>query len=270
MDILIEGVETNIFSEKLHGLKLNDNNRFFVRAVDISGASSPYISLPDSGHTWFVKKPKGKLLIVDDYALPDNAPQFYNSMMDSLGLSSNYDVLDRIANPLPYANVTFLQTMKLFKYVFWYSDNNPTLDLISAVSQKYIDAGGKIAYSIQFLQNISLDVIAGFLPVNSDTVYTANSIVGGTIISADTTDSSYPELVTTASLFRIKSFSLVALGSIPVYYFPNHELSGFIGFFNSDKSLFFVGLPLSKCNGGLANVKNLLHKVLIEDFGVTP
>jgi hypothetical protein len=270
MDILIEGLETNIFPEKLHGLKFNDDNCFFVKAVDISGASSPYISLPDSGKTWYVKKPKGKLLIVDDYALPDNSPQFYNSMMDSLGLSSNYDVLDRISNPLPYANVTFLQTMKLFKYVFWYSDNNPTLDLISAVSQKYLDAGGKIAYSIQFLQNISLDVISGFLPVNTDTVYTANSIVGGTIISADTTDPSYPELITTASLFRIKSFSLNPLGSIPVYYFPNHELSGFIGFFNNDTSLFFIGLPLSKCNGGAANVKNLLHKVLIEDFGVTP
>ncbi len=270
MDILVEGLETNIFPIKLHGLKFNDNNRFFVQVVDISGASSPYISLPDSGKNWYVKKPKGNLLIVDDYALPDNTPQFYASMMDSLGLASNYDVLDRVNNPLPYKNVTFLQTLKLFKYVLWYSDNNPSLDLISAITQKYLDAGGKMAFSLQFLQNISLETISGFLPINTDTLYAANSIDPGTVISADTTNPSYPELLTTAGLFRIKSFSLPPLGAIPIYYFPNHELSGYVGFFNSTKTLFFISLPLSKCNGGAANVKTLLHKILIEDFGVMP
>jgi hypothetical protein len=270
MDILIEGLETNIFPEKLHGLKYNENNRFYVQVTDISGASSPFISLPDSGKTWYVKRPKGKLLIVDDYAIPDNAAQFYSLMMDSLGLSSDYDVLDRINNPLPYRNVTFLQTLKLFKYVIWYSDNNPTLDLISNITQKYLDAGGKIAFTIQFLQSISLDVISSFLPINTDTLYEQGSIGNGTIISAANTDPSYPDLTTTGSLFRIKSFSLNPLGSLPVYYFPNNEVSGYVGFFNNTKTLFFIGLPLSKCNGGEANVKDLLHKVLIEDFGVTP
>lgn len=270
MDILIEGLETNIFPEKLYGLKFNDNNRFYVQVVDISGAGSQFISLPDSGKTWYVKKPKGKLLIVDDYALPDDAPQFYSSMMDSLGLSGSYDVLDLISNPLPYRNVTFQQTMKLFKYIFWYADNNPTLDLMAATTQKFLDAGGKIAYSMQFLQNIDLAVIGSFLPINTDTLYSRNSILPGTVVSADTTDPSYPGLVTIASLFRIKAFSLNTLGSVPIYYFPNNELSGHIGFFNNIKSLFFIGLPLSKCNGGSANVRTLLHKVLIEDFGVTP
>ena len=270
MDILIEGLETNIYPEKLHGLKYNDDNHFFVRVTDISGASSPFISLPDSGKTWYVKKPNGNVLIVDDYAVPDNSPQFYALMMDSLGLSSDYDVLDRISNPLPYRNVTFLQTMKLFRYVFWYADNNPTLDLISNITQKYIDAGGKIAFSIQFLQTINLDVISSFLPISTDTLYEKDSFSSGTVISAANTDPSYPDLKTVGSLFRIKSFALNSLGSIPLYYLPNNEVGGYIGFFNNDKSLFFIGLPLSKCNGGQANVKLLLQKVLIEDFGVTP
>ena len=189
-------------------------------------------------------------------------------MMDSLGLSTNYNVLDPLNQPLPYRSVTFLQTLKLFKYVLWYSDNNPTFDLMASSSQKFLDAGGKIAFSTQFLQNIDLAVISSFLPVNSDTVYARNSIVSGTVISADTTDPAYPEIATTASLFRLKSFSLNSLGSIPLYYFPNHELSGYIGFYNNTKSIFFIGLPLNKCNGGSANVRALLNKVLIEDFGV--
>ena len=56
----------------------------------------------------------------------------------------------------------------------------------------------------------------------------------------------------------------------PIYYFPNNELKGYIGFFNNSKSLFFYGLPLSKSNGGAANVKSLLSKIFFEDFGVTP
>jgi len=45
MEILIEGIETNIFSEKLPGLRFDDYNKFYVQAVDISGATSQFISL---------------------------------------------------------------------------------------------------------------------------------------------------------------------------------------------------------------------------------
>lgn len=270
MDILIEGLETNIFPEKLYGLKFNDNNRFFVQVVDISGAASSFISLPDTGDTWYVKKPKGQLLLVDNYALPDGSTQFYDAMMDSLGLADSYNVLDLLNNPLPYRNVTFQQTLKLFRYVLWYADNNPSLDLMAATTQKFLDTGGKIAYSMQFLQNIDLAVVGSFLPINTDTLYAVNSILTGTVVSADSTDPSYPTIETTSSLFRIKSFSPSPLGALPIYYFPNNEVSGYVGFFNSDKSLFFLGLPFNKCNGGSANVKELLHKILIEDFGVTP
>jgi hypothetical protein len=47
-------------------------------------------------------------------------------------------------------------------------------------------------------------------------------------------------------------------------------LKGYIGFFNSVKSEFFIGLPLHRLNGGSANVKALLSKVLFEDFGLIP
>jgi hypothetical protein len=60
------------------------------------------------------------------------------------------------------------------------------------------------------------------------------------------------------------------LGVIPIYYFPDLELKGYIGFSNSAKSQFFIGLPLHKVNGGSANVKSLLNKVLLQDFGLTP
>jgi hypothetical protein len=270
MEILIEGIETNIFAEKLSGLKLDDYNKLYVQAVDISGATSQFISLPDTGNTWFVKKPEGDILIMDDYATSDGAATFYNSMMDSLGLTDQYDVYDYLNQKPPYTNVTFLQTLKLFKYVLWYSDNNPSLDLAASSVQTFIDAGGKIIFSMQFPQNVDPVLLEGFLPINTDTIYTKTSLLPNTIISSDLTIPDYPELTTTTSLFRIKSFSLNPNGAIPIYYFPNNELKGFIGFFNNSKSLFFYGLPLSKSNGGSANVKSLLNKIFFEDFGVTP
>jgi hypothetical protein len=270
MEILIEGIETNIFDEKLLGLKLDDYNKFYVQAVDISGATSQFISLPDTGKTWFVKKPKGEVLIMDDYSTSDGAGTFYDSMMDSLGLTGKYDVYDYLNQKPPYTNVTFLQTLKLFKYVLWYSDNNPSLDLAASSVQPFIDTGGKIAFSMQFPQNVDPVLLQSFLPINTDTIYTKTSLLPNTIISADSTDSTYPQLTTTTSLFRIKSFYLNPNGAIPIYYFPNNELKGFIGFFNNSKSEFFYGLPLSKSNGGAANVKSLLSKIFFEDFGVTP
>lgn len=269
MDILIEGIESNIFSQKLPGIKLDNYNSIFVQAEDISGAKSPFIKLPEEGKTWFVKKPKGNFLIVDDYITNDGANTFYDLMMDSLGLSNRFDVLDISQQKLPYTNVTFLTTLKLFKYVFWYSDNTPSLDLAAAVVQKYIDGGGKIAFSMQMPQVVDPVLLQGFLPINSDSIYSRTSLLANTLISAETTNPVYPKLTLSSSVFRVKSFYLNPGGAIPIYYFPNGELRGYVGFFNNTKSLFFYGLPLSKSNGGNANVKNLMSKIFFEDFGVT-
>ncbi len=270
MEIMIDGLETNIFSEKLKGLKLNDNNRLYVQAVDISGAKSKFISLPDTSKTWFVKKPKGDLLIVDDYTTPDNAADFYNLMMDSLGLKNKFSVYDFRNQLPPFLNVTFVETLKLFKYVFWYTDNNPSLDLASVSTRKYIDAGGKIAFSMQFPQSIDLNLIQGFLPIISDSADARSSLIGGTKVISDTTKPEYPNLQTSSSLFRVKSFYLSRLAAIPIYYFANNELKGFTGFTDTEKKLFFIALPLHKSNGGQANVKKLLNKIFIEDFGLIP
>ncbi len=270
MDILIEGIETNIFYKKLQGLKLDNYNKIFVQAVDISGAKTSFISLPDTGKTWFVKKPKGDILIMDDYPTIDNAAGFYDAMMDSLGLNNRYDVYDFASLKPPFTNVTFLQTLKLFKYILWYTDNSPSLDLASASVPLFIDGGGKVFFSMQFPQNVDPVALQGFLPINADSLYSRNSISQNTIVSADTTNPAFPTLTTTGTIFRIKSFYLNPNGAIPVYYFPNKELNGFIGFFNNTKSLFFYGLPLHKSNGGAANIKNLMSKIFFEEFGVTP
>ncbi len=102
MDVLIDGNPNNIAPEKLPGLLYENNNKFFVQAEDISGAKSDWITLPDTNRNWFVKRPKGNFLIVDDYKIIDDAAGFYFAMMDSVGLTNKFDILDLQAANLPY------------------------------------------------------------------------------------------------------------------------------------------------------------------------
>jgi hypothetical protein len=264
---LIESQEGNIFHELLPGLILDANNRFYARAIDISGAASPFISLPDSGQTWYVKKPVGDLLIIDDYRTVDNVATYYDAMLDSLGLTGHYNVYDIHNETPPFLNVTFLETIKLFDYLFWYTDNNPSLDLASFAIDKYLTAGGKVAFSMQFPQSVDPVNLASFIPIISDSISTKSSLSTGTLVSSDATDPSYPNLQTTSGVFRVKSFYLDPIAANPIYYYPNGELNGFSGFTNSNLTEFFIALPLDKCNG-TGNVKSLLQKVFFDDFGL--
>ncbi len=174
-EVLLDGSETTIFNEKLPGIKLDDYNKLYIQAVDISGAVSPFLPLPQSDSTWFVKKPKGKLLIIDNYRDSQTSADFYNQTFNSIAggaLAGKYDVFDIQHNPLPYENITFLQTMKLFDYLFWYSNYEPDLELLGTVTDRYIDDGGKVMFSMTFQDSSShypfdLASIQNFLPVDS-------------------------------------------------------------------------------------------------------
>ena len=270
MDILIDGNPNNMAPVKLPGLMFNENNRFFVQAEDISGAKSGWITLPDSSHSWFVKKPKGKFLIVDNYKIVDDAASFYNAMMDSVGLTDKFDILDLQKANLPYLNTTFLETIKLYDAILWYTDNDPSLDVANVTVQNYLEAGGKMLLSMQFPQEIDLSQIQGFLPfIEADTSYYSATIgVNRTIGSADILQ--YPNLLTSRSFARVRSFKLTSVGVTPIYYFPNGELKGFIGFESSSKNIFFIGAPMQRINGIPGSVKNLLIKVFFSDFNLSP
>jgi hypothetical protein len=267
MDILLDGNTNNVFSEKLNGLKLNDFNEFYVQAIDISGAKSPFIKLPSDDKKWFVKKPSGTFLIVDDYSPTDAAPSFYNNMMDSLNLTGKYDIYDIRKNTPPFINITFFETIKLFKHLLWYTDSYPSIDLASATTQKYIDAGGKIFFSMLFPQSLDLNVIQEILPILPDSVDIKVSIFPGQKVIPDSSAEGYPALEMSSSVFWVCSFYVNNLAAKPVYYLANNTVKSSIGFMRNEKNLFVIGLPLHKLNGGGANVKQLLQKVFNE-FGL--
>jgi hypothetical protein len=189
-------------------------------------------------------------------------------------LIDKYDEYDLENQPLPFENVTVYETMKLFKYTFWYSISNPRLDLLNLVTNKYLEQGGKIAFSMTF-QNSSgtyefdLSTLQGFLPI--DSVSNALTLL---LLGADVLPSSqqldYPELITNGNVSFVRTFAPNPLISTDVYTLSSSQFSGNIGFINNNKTEFFIGLPLNRCNGGNQNVDELLSKIFFDEFGLVP
>ena len=281
MEILINGSDQNIFPEQLSGLLLDDENTFYVQAVDFSGAESNRIVLPDSNETWFVKNPKGRVLIFDDFTSTSSnleATIFYSNVFSTIGggsLAGKFDEYDLANQALPFENLTLFETVKLFPYTFWYSGSNPRLDLLNIVTSKYIQQGGKIAFSLT-LQDSSisypydLSTLQGFLPIDSvsNIIQQGFLLPGADILPLSGVD--YPPLKTTVTIAFVRTFVPNSLITAEIYDLTNQQISGTVGFITNDKSRFFIGLPLHQCNGGDQNVDVLLEKVFFEEFGLVP
>ena len=283
MEILINGSELNINPDDLPGLKLNDDNIIYFQAEDISGAKSAFISLPDSNNTWFVKKPTSEFLIVDNYNVSDlnndlAVKNFYNDAFNQIEngiLMDKINTLDIAGSTLPYESVTFPETIKLFKFVFWYSNSKPRMDLLSLTMNKFIDGGGKIAMSLTFEDSTSvfqfdLPTVQGFLPIDSLGQDRPIGFVFGGTINPSTPGLDYPVLTILSTVSSLRTFYPNPITAQKTYDISASNLSGNIGFKTNDGNLFFIGIPLYQANGGDGNVIPLLEKIFIEDFGLIP
>lgn len=277
MEILINGSDSDIFEEQLPNLVMNANNRLYIQAVDISGAHSKFIPLPDTSSNWYVKSPKGKLLIIDDYTAGDAASDFYNQNFDAINggaLVDKYDVLDTEETVLPFPNITFLETMKLFDYIYWYSQSEPSLDLLNLTTQKYLEAGGKIAFSMTFRDSsmafpFDLATLQNFLPIDDlGEDKPISFLFPGASVIATNQGSNYPNLETATTISFIRTY-IPSNVATPLYNLSSNQVSGNISFMDASKSLFFIGLPLHQCDGNEGTVAQLLKVIFFDEFGLT-
>lgn len=272
-EVLVNGLESSIHSQLLPGLNLDGNNRIYIRVRDISGAVSSYLRIPETGINWFVKKPKGQLLLFDDYTLIDDAADFYSATLHTINgsqLAGKYDNWDYARSKVPFASVTFPLTLKLFKYILWYSDTNPSLDLAAGAVKKFNDAGGKILFSMSFPSVFDVTILQGFLPIDSTTNF-INFLFPNSILAPQTVNfPGFPELKTVGSIPRVRSFYPSAEFAKSFYKFQNNELPGSIGFTDTVDKLYFIGLPLNKCTGNTGTAQEFIRKILFEKFGLTP
>ncbi len=272
MNVFINADANKLHSEKLLNLKLDSANRLYIRAVDNSGAKSKFVSLPDTGRAWIVEKPKGDLLLIDDYPSGEEVTTFYNEKFSTFA-SNSFNVFDLEENKLPYESVTFLNTIKLFKYVFWYSGSKPRMDFTNLITRKFLQAGGKIAYSLTFQDSssdfdFSLQTVQSFLPVdNFDSEKPLSFLFPGANIISSVEFTDLPDLKTSTTIGFVRTFNPSDISSTKVYDLTSSQLNGKIALMNKTKNLFFIGLPLHQCDAS-GNVSELLQKIYVNHFGM--
>lgn len=271
MNIYINADESKLYQDKLSNLKLNDNNTIYVKSIDNSGASSSFVPLPDTSRNWFVAKPKGEILIIDDFPGSTEQNDFYTEKFNQFG-QNKFDVFDLESQQLPYRSITFLNTLKLFGYVFWYSSSTPSLELANVVTQKYLQSGGKIAYSMTFQDSsssfeFSLSMAQTFLPIDEfDSESSLPFMFAGANIIPKLNFNSFPTLSTSTTIGFVRTFKVNEITSQGVYDLTSSQLNGEIALMNNTKNLFFIGLPLFRCDEN-NNVGTLLEEIFVNEFG---
>ncbi|MFI5252126.1 MAG: WD40/YVTN/BNR-like repeat-containing protein [Bacteroidota bacterium] len=172
---------------QLGHLKLNSLNTFYVRARDIADSASNFIRMPgDTSHTWYVKNPRGHVLIVDDYSLSDkdSALTFYRSLLPAVGypdfeimnIDRGVTVADKLSQTLGKMVPNLLDpamnaTLQLFDAVVWYSDVYPSLVAAQFPLYQYINDPvhhGKVIFSTMFQYSIDpRGALTDFAPLDS-------------------------------------------------------------------------------------------------------
>lgn len=281
--VYIGSAITTPYHIKLPNLKLDDNNIFYAFAEDIAGGISDMLVMPStaSNRSWFVKKPKGEILIIDDNGSIDNSSAFYDSIFVSLGLSDRYDVWDiklgrTTTTPgvlLPgFISPQFTETLKLFKYVFWYTDNDPTIGPAQIAINNFLNYGGRVLFSMIFPQIFDSRGLSDFLPLDSLSAAPINILPANVGINptADAVILGYPQLRRDNNpnpVARIRTYYPNQLSALSLYTL---ELTGqpVIGFKSTDSRIIFMGVPLHRSNGDPFKVKDFFDTVLFEEFGV--
>jgi hypothetical protein len=266
---------------------------FYLRARDIAGSYSGTIRMPiDTSKFWYVKEPKGDFLIVDDYGLADATSSFYTQLFDTLmggrlkardvwDIKTGYSNTSRGKYVPALINPTFSETMKLFKYVFWYADYQPQLEVAQGAIPDVKKAGIKILFVNGFSQYPPDQRGFGdFAPVeNIETDYFTSILLANDSVVA--VDPSYPRLTRDGLgtiyqfprglLPKVNARIIYQMGRSPRWA-SRDALPIIMGVKDADQPSFvMVAVLLHRFVGNgttTNNVPAFLRKVFVDEFGV--
>jgi hypothetical protein len=295
---------------QIPGLKLDALNVFFVQARDVAGEYSQAAVMPSGSGRWFVKRPRGRLLLVSDYvnsdastalgtylaslaAVPGGEFQVVDRLNIGLGVTLDDKNNGKTGTLVPaFADPALIQTFLLYDYVFWYTDQFPSLGVAQVTLFPYLQNGGKVLFSTSFLNTIDpRGALRDFAPIDSVSSVTlpapALPSVGDTRIPANTVV--YPDSSNPGDIFPLLAFDASRVNhsifmrpiyrrsdaryiyhlqpdSMRVIYHPglpdsvvlrnrrnNYLGAPNIGVVDGERHIVFIGLPLHLLNNvGLA------------------
>ncbi len=136
----------------ISGLHMDANNTLYIQSVDVAGAMSKSIVFPSKGNRWYVKKPRGNILMVVDYDLSSVQAFYVDSVFKRIsGITPDtLNLADGKMIPAgQHVNPALTKTLKLYNCVVWFTDPSPNLDLARKVLFDYWSSsdGGHLIYS---------------------------------------------------------------------------------------------------------------------------
>ena len=261
------------------GLRVDADNRFYVRAIDAAGATSAVAAMPGEGDHWYVRRPRGRVLVVRDYTIADNAASFYAGVLDTIAggrFAGRWDALDirrgasggsygvlvpRIIDPM------FIETLKLFDAIIWYGDNNPTLSLAQRSLPAFLRAGGRVLMTTALPSTVDPQgALLDFVPIDSVATSELSSPVpsGSRLVPQPLADGMYPVVDKgSGSIFLHPLYPGVTGQAV---YRLSTLGEPVVAVRTESRRLIFFSLQLHKL--ALPGVGAMLHRILIEDFGL--
>ncbi len=171
---------------ELPNLKLDADNVLYVQARDVAGEYSPALKLPGASDRWYVRKPRGRLLLVNDYTRFDAqlAQSTYQGTLAAvsggeftrvdqlnigLGLTASEKESGKFGQLVPqFADPALVQTFLLYDYVLWYTDELPSLAVAQLSVFTYLQNGGRVLFSTMFLNTQDpRGALRDFAPIDS-------------------------------------------------------------------------------------------------------
>lgn len=287
------GTSSNII---LKGLKMNNQNFVCIKTKDISSAESKI----DTSNVFYLKRQRSNFLVLDGYKdesafyKPDR--DFYRALLPKL-FGFDYDFYDFNRSNNAYIpvnwNLTFLEYLKYYKKIYWFSDasnyvsdnSNPLLliELGAVAIQKYLDQGGKMMISQANLSNDTQSPIFDFSTADSvylktnarlasntkfilskemfpdiDTLYKApsSSVLNGRVS---------PFYKKASSIGILKATSLTQANNADAWPGPL-DFGAYSKGSNGKANLIFFSLPLHELNGNQSNIERVFEKIIKEEF----
>jgi hypothetical protein len=298
---------------QIPGLRLDATNVLFVQVKDVAGAYSPAITMPSGTDRWYVKRPRGRLLIVNDYINSDgdlalstyvrnlaNIPGGQFSQVDMLNIGAGLLAADKENGKAgsftpPFVDPALIQTFLLYDYIFWYTDQFPSLATAQLSLFTYMQNGGKVLFSTTFQSGLDpRAAFKDFAPIDSisSAAFTPRPAPGDTRIDVnyrvypDSTNAGaiYPQLafivpnppapfhfVFMRPIYRRSDARYIYhlqpdTANTPPRYFgmPN------IGAVDGERTIVFVGLPLHLLDnttyGNPLGLQAFFNRVFIQEF----
>jgi hypothetical protein len=316
-DVYSGSYPTLRFLGQVPGMKLNATNVLFTQVRDVAGGASPVLVQP-TAKTWYVKKPRSRLLVISDYQKDDSldVKAFYRARFKEIagGQLANYDDLDiRTGSPvgtpgmmvpsLSLLNPMFVYTLKLFDFVFWYTDQYPSLTVAQFTLFYYSTSGGKVLYSTEFASaNDPGGALRDFAPLDSISSITLPGPTSTPWLGTTRVPKNYKVISDSSNLAEI--YPTLNVDSLTVSGVPRSLLSVFvrpiykradaryiyrlqvdtratslspyigtpnIGVIRNDRQFVFLGFPLHNLNGranGGEGLAAFLQRVFVREFGL--